>query len=135
MKFGLYKYGIVLAVLGGFYMYWQYDRATNYERVEAIVTKVEETCYLRKTKGKTTYTTDEGPCGALKLLSESHPEYKGFKLVRVTYVTFDYVSPVDGDWYSGQHQQRKHQDGSWIREGDKMDILAHTAEPKKTTKM
>ena len=135
MKFSLFKYGIVLAVLGGLYMYWQYDRAANYERVEAIVTKVEESCYLRKTEGRTTYTTDEGPCETLELLSEVHPEYQAFTLKRVNYVTFDYISPVDGDWYSGKHQQSRHENGARIREGDKLEILAHTVEPKKTAKM
>ena len=33
MKYALYKYGIVFAVLGAVYVYWQYDRATNYEQV------------------------------------------------------------------------------------------------------
>ena len=135
MKFSFIKYGIVLAVLGGFYMYWQYDRAANYERVEAIVTKVEEICYLKKTEGKTTYTTDEGPCETLEVLSEVHPEFQGFTLKRVNYVTFDYISPVDGDWYSGKHKQARHEDGSWIREGDKLAILAHKTEPKKIAKM
>ena len=131
-----YSVAIGLAVLlAVVYAQHRYDRATNYERVEAIVTKVEEICYLKKTEGKTTYTTDEGPCETLELLSEVHPEYQGFTLKRVNYVTFDYISPVDGDWYSGKHKQARHKDGARIREGDKLAILAHKTEPKKISKM
>ena len=72
---------------------------------------------------------------SLEVLSEVHPEYQGFTLKRVNYVTFDYISPVDGDWYSGKHKQARHEDGSWIREGDKLAILAHKTEPKKISKM
>lgn len=135
MKLQLYAYALVATVIAVGMVVYQYDRATNYEPVKAIVTDVEETCYLTKTErgavSKTTYTTDPGPCGEWESVKENHPAYREFRLVRETNVTFDYISPVDGDYYSGTLKQAKHKDGSWIRTGDKLDILAHTSVPEK----
>lgn len=131
-----YSVAIALAVLVTVvYAQHRYDRAANYEKVEAIVTKVEENCYLRKVEGTKIYTTDDGPCDVLDGLRTSLPDFEGTSLEHVYYVKFDYISPVDGDWYSARHKQARHQDGSWIREGDKLEILAHTAEPEKTSRM
>lgn len=138
MRLSLIKPIMIVVVLGGGYAFYTYDRATNYELAQAIVTDIEETCYLTKQErgalSKTTYTTDPGPCDEWKSVKENHPAYGDFRLVRSTNVTFDYISPVNGEYYSGTLKQAKHKDGSWIRKGDRLDILAHTSVPEKHTK-
>jgi hypothetical protein len=136
MKLGLYKYGIVVAVLGGFYLYTVYDKGTNYEEIMARVIKVEETCYLKKTSRgigtKTTSTTKEGPCDIVEAINEGHPEFQDYRLIRTTYVEYEYRSPADGEYYTGRHTQSNHEDGTAIRYGSDILILAHKEKPETT---
>ena len=130
------RWGLATIILGGVFAYSQFDRDTNYVPALATVTKVEESCYLTKTEpgiGTTkTYTTDKGSCTVMQGLLANHPAYKGYRLVNVTTVYFDYTSPADGRSHSGRHEQAKHKDGSAIYPRDRLPILVHKTDPEKT---
>ncbi|WP_420345445.1 hypothetical protein [Pelagibius sp.] len=129
---------IVLIPLGfaGFFFYMQVDRATNYEETMARVTKVEALCYMTKRErgvlSKTTTTTDHGPCASMKRIHETHPAYKDYRLVKVTYVEYRYRSPADGKIHRGKHEQVKHPDGKAVKSGDTLLVLAHKTNAEKT---
>jgi hypothetical protein len=134
----LKAYGLVGVVLSLSYAYSQYDKATNYVETTARVTKVEESCYLKKKERgigtKTTITTKTGPCKIANALKEHHPEFKSYSVIKNTYVEFSYKSPVDGRRHNGRHEQAKHKNGQPIKRGDALAILAHMEVPEKTTK-
>ena len=129
---------IVLAAvaLGGIFLYAQYDMTTNYERIPAKVTKVEELCYLKKKERgvltKTTTTTKEGPCNVVSALNRTHPEYQDFDLVKVTYVEFRYRSPADGKMHRGKDKQVNRKAALPLRSGDEGEVLAHKQDWSKT---
>lgn len=130
------KLGIILVAGAGILLYAEFDMATNYEPTPAKVTKVAETCYLKKKERgvltKTTTTTKEGPCIAVKALNETHPEYQDFDLVRVTYVEFRYRSPADGKMHRGEEKRVNRKKGKPLRSGDEVVVLAHKEKPEET---
>lgn len=133
----LIKIGLAALVFGAIALYAQADIAANYEPAAAQVTKVEEVCYLKKKERgvftKTTTTTKEGPCAAVRQLNITHPEYQDFDLVTVTYVEFRYRSPADGKMYRGKDKQVDRKEGGLpLRSGDEGVVLAHKEDPKKT---
>lgn len=133
----LIKFGAIAGFIGVAFLYSQYDRATNYEQTTAHVTDVEVTCYLKKTEGlkrKKITTTKEGPCEIVEEIKRSHPDFQDFKVIRTTYVLYEYKSPADRRWHKGKHTQARHEDGSPIKFGDDIVILAHKQEPDKTQK-
>lgn len=137
MKKWLMKAGVFAAVLGGLFIYSSIDRAVNYKQVTARVTGVEEACYLKKVerglRRKTTSTTKEGPCEVIRLVQQSKPDLQDFELVKVTYVSFEYRSPADGNTYGGRHKQSRHKDGRQIKPGDNLPVKAHKEDPQLTT--
>lgn len=130
----LIKLGGIAAVVGAFMLYAKYDRATNYEQISATVTGIEESCYMKKRSGKRSWTTDEGPCEIVTQIHENHPEFKDYRLIKNVYVEFEYISPVDNAWYTGKVEQSTHPDGSEIKYGDSLVVLAHKEKPEKTRK-
>ena len=137
MRGSFIKLGVMAVVLGGGFLYYQYDRATNYEQTTAHVTDVEVTCYLKKTEGlkrKKITTTREGPCEIVEEIKRSHPDFADFNVIRTTYVKYEYKSPADQRWHKGKHKQARHEDGSQIEFGDSIVILAHKQDPDKTQK-
>lgn len=136
MKRFFIKIGVLLTCAAVALGYLQYDLKANYEPTPAKVTKVEETCYLKKKDrgvfSKTTTTTKEGPCRIVKALNETHPEYQDFDLVKVTYVEFRYRSPADGKMHRGKEKQVNRKAGLPLRSGDEVVVRAHKEEPLKT---
>ena len=134
----LIKYFLIPLGLGGLFLYAQFDRSTNYEETMARVTKVEELCYMTKRErgvlSKTTTTTDHGPCAPIQRIHETHPAYKDYRLVKVTYVEYRYRSPADGKLHRGKHEQVKHPDGKAVKSGDTLLVLAHKTNAEKTRK-
>ncbi len=117
---------------GGFFLYVQYDRATNYQETSARVTGIEKSCYMKKRSGKRTWTTKEGPCEIVEMIHKEHSEFKDYNLIRNVYVEYEYKSPADGRWYRGKHKQARHADGRSIEFGDDLVILAHKEKPEET---
>ena len=128
----LIKFGALPLFFGAILLYVQYDRATNYEEVTATVTGIEETCYMKKKIGKRSWTTDEGPCEIVRQIHENHPEFKDYDLIRNVNVEFEYISPADDGWHTGKLEQSQHPDGSDIRYGDSLLVLAHKEKPETT---
>ena len=120
--------------LGGIALYSEYDKATNYQKTQVKVTSVEEICYMKKTEGKESWTTEEGPCPVIEAVHQSHPEFREYDLKRVVHVGYEYQSPADGRWHQGKHRQAKHDDGRDIRRGDDLVVLLHKQDPEKTRK-
>ena len=128
------KVVVATVALGGLALYSEYDKATNYQKTQVKVTSVEEICYMKKTEGKESWTTKEGPCDLVKAVHQSHPEFRDYDLKRVVHVNYEYQSPADGKWHRGQHKQAKHEDGRDIRRGDDLVVLLHKEDPEKTRK-
>lgn len=132
----LLKVGILAVAGGGFFLYSQYDRAANYEQTVARVTGVDEVCYMKKVDrgiaSKTTSTTKEGPCEVVSMINKSHPEFQDYDLIKVTYVEYEYQSPADGKWHTAKRKQTTHKNGTPVRFGDEMVILAHRHDPERT---
>ena len=95
---------------------------------------IEETCYMKKKTGKRSWTTDAGPCEIVRQIHENHPEFKGYRLIKNVVVEFEYISPADNGWHTGKLEQASHPDGSDIRYGDSLVVLAHKEKPENTTK-
>jgi len=91
----LMSFGLVALGVGGFYVYDQYDKKTNFVPVQARVTNVQELCYLEKRSGRTTSSSDTLACDKAQYLSQNHPRWQGFSVRYKIAVDYDYVSPVD----------------------------------------
>lgn len=126
--------GLFLLILGALVAYKEYDLAANYDRIPATVTRVEELCYLEKRErglfGRTTTKTQEGPCDAVRALNETHPEYRSFDLVKVTYVEFRYRSPADGNLHRGKDKLLNRKSNLPLRAGDEGVVYAHKVNPE-----
>ncbi len=122
---------VALCVIG---LYSLYDRSTNYQKTLVTVTQVEETCYMKKTRLKESWTTKEGPCDIVQAVHETHPEFEDYSLKRSVYVAYEYQSPADGNWHRGKHKQKTHDDGRAIKRGDELVVLLHKSKPDVTKK-
>lgn len=125
--------GLFLLIFGAFVAYKEYNLAANYERIPATVTRVEELCYLEKRERglftRTATTTKEGPCDIVKALNETHPEYQGFDLGKVTYVEFRYRSPADGNLHRGKDKLLNRKSNLPLRAGVEGVVYAHKVKP------
>lgn len=127
---------LFIIVIGGGYLFIQFDETLNYEPTIATVTRVETTCYLEKKKRgtitKTTTRTDKGDCEFMASIKEIQPEYHDFYMIRHAYITFEYISPVDGKRYSGKQVKAWAPSIPLIQPGDDFPILAHKEDPART---
>ncbi len=75
------------------------DHFLNYVAVDATVTGVESTCYLKHEESgvltKTTRTTDTLPCAKAEALHANHPDYAGMEVKGTVKIEFAYTSPAD----------------------------------------
>jgi len=71
-------FGAVAAAVGGFAIYDQYDKKTNFQPVDARINAVSEQCYMEKVERgvlvKTTSTSDLVNCEVAEALTKVHPK-------------------------------------------------------------
>jgi hypothetical protein len=127
---------IVAALIGGFAIYDNYDKKTNYQPVDARVSAVSDQCFMEKVeKGvltKTTSTSDLLPCDVAEVLTRQHPNWQGFAIKHKIEIKFAYVSPVDGATHFSTLQMSDFPKGQPLRMGDVLRVLASKSKPDKT---
>ena len=81
------------------------DHYLNYNPVDATITGVESTCYLKHEESgvltKTTQTTDTLQCSKAEALHANHPEFADMAVKGMITVSFDYTSPADQSHQTG----------------------------------
>ena len=105
------------------------DHYFNYSPVDATITKVESTCYLKQEESgvltKTTRTTDTLPCSKAEALHASHPEYADMAVKGMITVSFDYASPADQSQQTGalKYAYEQYPDVAGLHAGADLPIL------------
>ena len=94
--------GLAIILVGaiGVVAYDQYDKTTNYTRVDARISGVSDQCYLERVERgiltKTRWTSDMVRCEAAEALRKDNPKWQGYDVRHKIEVRVAYVSPVDG---------------------------------------
>jgi hypothetical protein len=107
-----------------------WDKSANYYPVEARVVKIDTRCYLKKSSGGKTTTTEEGSCKEARMLADSHPEYRGFKVHENHHVHVNYRA--EGELRSRQGQLTMNRNTP--KRGKEITILVRRDEPEKIRK-
>jgi len=128
--------GIVVALVGGFAIYDNYDKSHNYQPVDARISTVSDQCYMEKVeKGvltKTTSTSDLLSCDVAAVLTRSHPNWQGYDIKHKIEIKFAYVSPVDGATHFSSLQLSYFPKGKPLQMGDVLRVLASKTKADKT---
>jgi hypothetical protein len=119
---------VVAVGAAGIAIYDQYDKITNFQRVEARIATVNEQCYLEKVERgvvtKTTFTSDPVRCEVAELLRRDHPKWQGYDVKHKIELRVTYVSPMDGAAHTSSLQMAAFPNGKPLRAGDAFPILA-----------
>ena len=128
--------GIVVALVGGFAIYDNYDKKNNYQPVDARISSVSDQCYMEKTESgvltKTTMTSDMINCEIAEVLTRGHPAWQGYAIKHKIEIKFAYVSPVDGATHNSSLQMSVFPKGQTLRMGDVLRVLASKTKADKT---
>ena len=106
------------------------DHFVNYSPVDATITEVESTCYLKQEESgvlsKTTRTTDTLPCSKAETLLANHPEYADMAVKGMITVGFDYTSPANQSHQTGalKYAYEDYPDVARLHAGADLPILA-----------
>lgn len=106
------------------------DHFLNYVAVDATITGVESTCYLKRVEegvmSKTTQTTDTLPCRKAEALHATHPEYQGMDVKGDVEVGFTYTSPADSSVQQSSlhYAYDDHPQLAQLHKGSDLPILA-----------
>jgi hypothetical protein len=130
--------GTIVTVVG-LTAYNQYDKAVNYQPVDARVSAVDEQCYMEKVEHggvtKTTSTSDLLPCDKAELLVRLHPKWQGYTINHKIEVRFAYVSPVDGGTHASSLTFAAYPGGQPLRAGDVVRVLASKTKADSTRQL
>ena len=132
MSVRLYTFGAMLLAAGAFHTYDQYDKSNNYSEVQARVRSVTDQCYMEKTQGDRTSTSDVLPCAQADFMVKNHPAWQGFDVKHNISLAFYFVSPVDGKQHDSTMKVKAYPGGKELHSGDVFRVLAHKREPEKT---
>jgi hypothetical protein len=129
-------YGLVAAAIAGFAIYDQYDKKTNYQRVNAHVSTVTDQCYMEKVErgvlSKTTSTSDLLRCDLAEFLTREHPKWQGYEIRHKIEIQFAYISPVDGATHNSSLRMSAFPSGQPLHMGDVFQVLASKTKADKT---
>ena len=132
----LLVFGVVAAAVVGFGAYDQYDKKSNYQRVDARVSTVTDQRYLEKVErgvlSKTTSTSDLLRCDQAEILTRDHPKWQGYEIKHKIEVKFAYVSPADGATHFSSLRMSTFPNGQPLRMGDVLQVLASKTKADKT---
>ena len=127
---------IVAALIGGFAIYDNYDKKTNYQPVDARISTVSDQCYMEKTESgvltKTTMTSDLTRCEVAEVLTREHPHWQGYAVKHKIEIKFAYVSPADGTTHNSSMTMSYFPKGQPLQMGDILRVLASKTKPDKT---
>ncbi|MDE2577795.1 MAG: hypothetical protein KGL46_03235 [Hyphomicrobiales bacterium] len=124
--------GLVGFAVIAVYAYDRFDKSTNYQRTQARLTKVDEVCYMEKTEGKRTSTSDTLPCQLAEIAVKSHPKWMDYTVKRKIAFEFSFVSPVDGKIHSSKLSAAAFPNGKPLQAGDVVEVLASKKQAETT---
>jgi hypothetical protein len=118
--------GTIVAA-AGLAFYNQYDRAVNFQPVDARISAVSEQCYMEKEERgavtKTTSTSELLGCELAERLTREHPKWRGYAIRHKIEIRFAYVSPVDGATHASSLTLSAFPGARPMREGDVFRVL------------
>ncbi|AUC97502.1 hypothetical protein CWS35_27055 [Bradyrhizobium sp. SK17] len=127
---------ITLASAVGIVAYDQYDKSTNYTRVDARVSGVNDQCYLetieRGILTKTKWTSDMVGCEAAELMRKDNPKWQGYNVRHKIELRVVYVSPVDGISHQSVLRMASFPCGQPLHAGDLLPVLASRTKVDRT---
>lgn len=127
---------IILAGAVGVVAYDQYDKSTNYKRVDARVSGVNDQCYLEKVERgiltKTKWTSDMVRCDVAEVLRKENPKWQGYDVRHKIEVRVVYVSPVDGGTHQSVLRMSSFPCGQPLHAGDLLPVLASKTKVDRT---
>ncbi len=119
--------------------YNKYDKATNFQPVDAHINAVNEQCYMEKVdRGaltKTTSTSDLLRCDVAERLTREHPHWQGYAVKHKIEIRFDYVSPVDRANHASSMTMAAFPNGRPLHAGDVFPVLASKTKADKTREL
>ncbi len=136
--FGTLKiYGVLIGgvvMVGGGAMYYQAnDLKMNYMLVDAVITKVEVDCFVKKGKKKLVYkdTSDLAymDCMIAPMAAAQHG-FDNDDIQKRASITYRYKSPVDNRRYTGTY--KRDGDIEMFARGVDIRVHAHKTEPEKS---
>lgn len=127
---------IILAGAIGIVAYDQYDKTTNYKRVDARVSGVNDQCYLEKVErgifSKTKWTSGIVRCDDAELLRRENPKWQGYNVRHKIELRVVYVSPVDGVTHQSVLRMSSFPCGQPLHAGDLLPVLASRTKVDRT---
>ncbi|WP_076858008.1 hypothetical protein [Bradyrhizobium mercantei] len=130
MRLGLY--GMIAIGVVGFYAYSEFDKRVNFRPIDARVSSVKEQCYLDKTEGNRSSSSDLLPCEIAELLARNHPKWQGYDIKHKIEIRFAYISPVDGAAHESNLQMAEYPDDRPLHAGDIFAVQASRSNANKT---
>jgi hypothetical protein len=130
MRLGFY--GIICVALAGYYVYSEFDKRVNFQPVHARVRSVQEQCYMDKTEGQRSSSSDLMPCELAVLLTRSHPKWQGYDIKHKIEIGFAYISPVDGAVHESKMHLAAYPDDRPLHAGDIFPLQASRSAASKT---
>lgn len=133
LKIKLAVFGVMAVVGAGAIALDRHDLSTNYTQVKAEITSVEVDCFVKNGRRRLVdKRTDELAymnCDFASFAAQQHG-YKNKDITKRAKVKYDYVSPVDGDYYSGEFTRTGNVDG--YAAGREISVYAHKKKPEKS---
>ncbi|MGF6309782.1 hypothetical protein ABIB82_004221 [Bradyrhizobium sp. i1.8.4] len=130
MRLGLY--GMIAIGVASFYAYGEIDKRVNFRPIDARVSSVKEQCYMERTEGQRSSTSDLLPCELVELLARHHPKWQGSDIKHKIEIRFAYISPVDGAAHESNLQLVAYPDDRPLHAGDIFPVQASRKEADKT---
>lgn len=125
---------IAVGVLGlvGVVIVDKYDKNVNYLAVQARITELHESCYMEKTSGRSTWTSETLACEMAELAVKSHPKWQGYNVKYKIEVSYSYVSPADSKPHTGEMILTAYPDNKKLATGGELKVLASKTVADKT---
>ncbi|QOZ34006.1 hypothetical protein [Bradyrhizobium sp. CCBAU 53421] len=130
MRIGVY--GMIAIGLASFYAYREFDKRVNFRPIDARVSSVKEQCYMEKTEGNRSSTSDLLPCELTELLARNHPKWQGYEIKHKIEIRFAYISPADGAAHESNMQFAEYPDNRQLSSGDIFPVQASRKEANRT---
>lgn len=123
--------GAVVVSGVGILIHDRFDLSANYTQVKAQITTVEVDCFIKNRRGKIVdKRTNElayMSCEIAPIAAHRHG-YNKHDIKKRAKVTYDYISPVDDNYYSGEFTRTGNVD-VYVT-GKEIPVYAHRENPK-----
>lgn len=130
MRLGVY--GMICVGLVAFHAHSEFDKRVNFRPIDARVSSVKDQCYMEKTEGRRSSSSDLLSCELAVLLTRGHPKWQGYDIKHKIEIRFAYISPVDGATHESTMEMAAYPDGRPLRAGDIFPVQASRNDVNKT---